>query len=44
MSNYFDAIPAIKYEGPESTNPLAFKHYNPEEVIMGKTMITSSGL
>ena len=38
MSNYFDAIPAIKYEGPESTNPLAFKHYNPEEVIMGKTM------
>ena len=38
MSNYFDAIPKIKYEGADSTNPLAFKHYNPEEVIMGKTM------
>ncbi len=38
MSNYFDAIPAIKYEGPESTNPLAFKHYNAKEVVLGKTM------
>ena len=35
---FFSEIPAIKYEGPDSTNPLAFKYYDPEEVIMGKKM------
>ena len=38
MSNYFESIPSIQYEGPDSTNPLSFKHYNPQEVIGGKTM------
>lgn len=38
MNNYFENIPTIKYEGAESTNPLAFKHYNPKEEIGGKTM------
>lgn len=28
----------IEYEGPQSKNPLSFKYYNPDEVIMGKTM------
>ncbi len=28
----------VNYEGPESKNPLAFKYYNPQEVINGKTM------
>ncbi|MEO1496223.1 MAG: xylose isomerase [Planctomycetota bacterium] len=28
----------IPYEGPESRNPLAFKHYNASEVVEGKTM------
>jgi len=37
MSQYFD-IPKIAYEGPDSTNPLAFRHYNAEEKIEGKTM------
>ena len=35
---YFDAIPAIRYEGPGSTNEFAFRHYNPDEVVMGKRM------
>ncbi|HHT98237.1 MAG TPA: xylose isomerase [Clostridiales bacterium] len=35
---YFETIGKIEYEGPESKNPLAFKYYNPEEVVMGKTM------
>ncbi|QDT64360.1 xylose isomerase [Calycomorphotria hydatis] len=35
---YFPEISEIKFEGPESKNPLAFKHYNPEEVIEGQTM------
>ncbi|NLU53622.1 MAG: xylose isomerase [Clostridiaceae bacterium] len=38
MSEYFKGIGKIKYEGPQSDNPLAFKYYNPEEVIDGKTM------
>ena len=28
----------IRYEGPGSKNPLAFRHYNPEEVIDGRTL------
>jgi xylose isomerase len=35
---YFSGIPKIKYEGPSSKNPLAFKHYNPEELVEGKSM------
>jgi len=35
---YFEGIGKINYEGPESKNPLSFKYYNPEEVVMGKTM------
>ncbi|NLG90088.1 MAG: xylose isomerase [Clostridiaceae bacterium] len=38
MSEYFKNIPQIKYEGPKSDNPLAFKYYNPDEVIGGKTL------
>lgn len=34
----FAKIPDIKYEGPKSKNPLAFKHYNPKEKVEGKTM------
>lgn len=38
MSEFFANIPKIQYEGKLSTNPLAFKYYNPDEVIDGKTM------
>ena len=38
MAEYFKDIPKIKYEGVNSTNPLSFKYYNPDEVVMGKTM------
>ncbi|MBU9827708.1 xylose isomerase [Rahnella perminowiae] len=38
MHAYFDKLDAVRYEGANSTNPLAFRHYNPEEVILGKTM------
>ena len=37
-TNYFTDIPKIKYEGAGSRNPFAFKHYNPEEYIGGKSM------
>ena len=35
---YFPDIDQIKYEGPDSDNPLAFKTYDPERVVAGKTM------
>ncbi|MFG0266490.1 MAG: xylose isomerase, partial [Rhodopirellula sp. JB055] len=34
----FPDVPVIQYEGPQSDNPLAFRWYNPDEVIEGKTM------
>ena len=36
--SYFPDIPQIAYEGPKSRNPFAFKHYNPDELIEGRTM------
>ncbi len=38
MREYFPNVSKINYEGATSTNPFAFKYYNPEEVINGKTM------
>jgi len=38
MTDFFKDIPAIKYEGPDSDNDFAFRHYNPDEMIMGKSM------
>jgi xylose isomerase len=35
---FFPEVSAIRYEGPDSTNPLSFRHYNPDEVIEGKTL------
>jgi len=38
MSEFFKGIGKIQYEGPESKNPLAFKYYNPDEVVFGRPM------
>ena len=38
MSEFFAGIAPIAYAGPESRNPLAFRHYDPQRVVMGKTM------
>ena len=35
---YFKGIDSIKFEGKESDNPLAFKYYNPSQIVAGKTM------
>jgi len=35
---YFPAVGEIKYEGPESVNPLAFKYYDAEKKIGKKKM------
>ncbi|MCH9644222.1 MAG: xylose isomerase [Gammaproteobacteria bacterium] len=36
--SYFKDIESISYEGPESKNPLSYRYYNPDQVILGKTM------
>ncbi len=35
---FFPNVPKIQYEGPKSRNPLAFKWYNPDELVEGKSM------
>jgi xylose isomerase len=35
---FFPEIPAIKFEGTESKNPLAFRYYDANRVVMGKKM------
>lgn len=35
---YFDHIKKIQYEGTETKNPFAFRHYNADEVVLGKKM------
>ncbi len=38
MNKYFPKVSKIKYEGPDSKNPLSFKHYNAKQKILGRTM------
>ena len=38
MTDFFQGIDKAAYEGPDSTNPMAFRHYNPDEMVMGKRM------
>ena len=35
---YFKGINKIQFEGKESDNPLAYKYYNPDQMVAGKTM------
>ena len=35
---YFPGVEQISYEGPDSDNPLAFKTYQPDRVVAGRTM------
>ncbi len=38
MTDFFKGIPAIRYEGPQSKNDFAFRHYDPDEIVMGKRL------
>ena len=38
MTDFFKGIPKIAYEGGDSRSDYAFRHYNPDEVVMGKRM------
>ncbi|MDG0967000.1 MAG: xylose isomerase [Flavobacteriaceae bacterium] len=37
-TEYFTGINKIPFEGSESDNPFAFKYYNPDQIVAGKTM------
>lgn len=38
MKKYFDNIESIKYEGPNSNNPMSYRYYDANKTILGKTM------
>jgi xylose isomerase len=38
MTQYFANVNPVVYEGPQSTNPLAFKWYDRDRLVMGKRM------
>ena len=35
MQTYFDQLIAFAFAGPITDNPLAFRHYNPDEIVLG---------
>ncbi|HLX97541.1 MAG TPA: xylose isomerase, partial [Roseiarcus sp.] len=35
---FFGDVKPVKYEGPKSDNPYAYRHYDPSRKVMGKTM------
>ncbi|WP_170560153.1 xylose isomerase [Ruegeria atlantica] len=37
-SGFFEGIEKVQFEGVDSKNPLAFRHYDPDEIVMGKRM------
>ena len=38
VTEFFPGIGPIPFEGAESDNPLAFRHYDKDRVVLGKTM------
>ena len=38
MSDYFNNIPKIEFEGQDSTNPFSFKFYDENRIVLGKSM------
>jgi xylose isomerase len=37
-TGFFGDIKKIRYEGPDSANPLAYRFYSPDEVVLGKRL------
>jgi xylose isomerase len=38
VTDFFKGISPVKFEGPESRNPLAYRFYNKDEIVLGKTI------
>jgi len=37
-TGFFEGVDQIRYAGPESTDPLSYRYYNKDQVILGKRM------
>ena len=37
-ATYFSAVPPVKFEGPQSSNQLAYRYYDKDRVVLGKTL------
>ena len=37
-TGFFGNLQPVRYEGPESRNPLAFRYYDPDRKVLGKRM------
>jgi xylose isomerase len=35
---FFEGIEPVRYEGPDTQNPLAFRYYDKKKVVLGKTL------
>lgn len=38
MTGCFDALPRVRYAGPDSTDPFALRHYNKDRMVLGRPM------
>ena len=38
MTDFFKDIPKVKYTGADSQDVFVFRHYNPDEMLLGKRM------
>ncbi|MEO0485382.1 MAG: xylose isomerase [Pseudomonadota bacterium] len=38
MTDFFAACPPVSYEGPDTENEFAFRHYDPDALVLGKRM------
>ncbi len=38
MAEFFTGVDRVRYEGPETDNPIAFRYYDADRVVLGKPM------
>jgi xylose isomerase len=38
MTTFFKGLKPVKFKGPRSKDPLSYRHYNKDELVMGKRM------
>ena len=38
MTSIFGDLPTVRYEGPRSANPLAYRFYDPDRIVLGKSL------
>ena len=38
MTDFFSGLLPVRYEGPAARNPLAYRYYDKDEIVLGKRM------